>query len=121
MIGTLDLEPPYSSHDDRRNAPFPPVPKRPFTYFAQSPQSPAPTKKGDLILAKGKKGVSISAAHHQQLVLLAGLPSLAGVKLGDLLDNILAAYFEDYAPEVLRELRKLRATFPRTDTETFTS
>lgn len=113
-------EPLYDSHNDRRNAPFPSVEKRPFTYFGQPPQPPAPPKKGDLIPAKGKKGVSISAAHHQQLVLLAGLPSLAGVKLGDLLDNILTAYFEDYAPEVLRELRKLRATFPRTDTELFT-
>jgi hypothetical protein len=114
-------EPLYSSHDDRRNAPFPSVEKRPFAYFGQSPKPPEPPKKGDLVPAKGKKGVNISAAHHQQLVLLAGLPSLGGVKLGDLLDNILQAYFEDYAPEVLRELRKLRATFPRTDTEITTS
>ncbi len=116
----LYSEPPYSSHDDRRNAAFPPVEKRPFAFFGRPPQQPAPPKKGDLVPAKGKKGVNISAAHHQQLVLLAGLPSLGGVKLGDLLDNILAAYFEDYAPEVLRELRKLRATFPRTDTEVTT-
>ena len=108
-------EPGYDSHADRHNKPFPSIEKRPFAYFGQLPKPPAPPKKGDLVLAKGKKGVSISAAHHQQLVLLAGLPSLAGVKLGDLLDNILTAYFEDYAPEVLRELRKLRATFPRTD------
>lgn len=113
-------EPLYSSCDDRRNAPFSSVDKRPFAKFGQPAQPAAPAKKGDLVLAKGKKRVNISAAHHQKLVLLAGLPSLGGVKLGDLLDNILTTYFEDYAPEVLRELRKLRATFPKIDTEVFT-
>jgi hypothetical protein len=111
----------YDSHEDRRNSPFPAVQKRPFSYFAQPPQPPAKPKKGALVPPVGKKSAHISAVNHQKLTLLAGLPSLGGVALGNLLDNILTAYFEDYSPEINRELRKLRGLIPRTDTEVFTS
>lgn len=86
------------------------VEKRPLAHFGHkpAPQPDAPKP--------GKKGVSISADHHQQLVLLAKLPALAGIKLGDLLDNVLTVFFEDYAPEIHADLGKLQDKFPRTDT-----
>lgn len=86
---------------------YPPE-KRPLARFGQKAK---PDKH-----APKRKGVSISAAHHQQLVLLAGLPKLAGVGLGDLLDNILTVFSEDYAPEIQSELELLQYRFPRTDT-----
>lgn len=86
------------------------VEKRPLAHFGHKPEPPPDAPK------PGKKGVSISADHHQQLVLLAKLPSLAGVSLGGLLDNILTVFFEDYAPEIQGELGTLQDKFPRPDT-----
>lgn len=63
-----------------------------------------------------RKVVHISAAHHQQLVTLAGLPRLNGVALGTLLDNILTVFFEDYGPDIRAEVELLPHRFPTSDT-----
>jgi hypothetical protein len=91
------VEPAYRYHPE----------KRLLAVFGQKPASRKDAPK--------RKPVNISAAHHQQLVLLAGLPALGGIALGDLLDNMLQAFFEDYAPEIQAELQKLQNQFPRPD------
>lgn len=82
--------------------------KRPLARFGEKPKRSK--------YETPRKVVHISAAHHQNLVTLAGLPRLNGVALGTLLDNILTVFFEDYGSNIRAEVKLLPNQFPSTDT-----